>query len=117
MGKAAQDLSNRIRLELSKPEFMTRLWPYTTGMLDLADGRKVAAGAPGVSDLVGVVGPWGIFIGIEVKAGKDRMRESQEHFRDMVREHGGIYIVARDVLETIYDFRREVGTWLGRNGF
>jgi hypothetical protein len=141
MANKAQDLTNKIRLELSKPEYHVRLWRHGAGNVPMADAaavrqaiallrqgnvpqaittlygsmRRVFMGEPGVSDLLGIVGPWGIALCIEVKAGKDRLRPEQEAFRDMICDHGGIWIEARDVNQTVSDFRQGLGEWTRRN--
>lgn len=63
--------------------------------------QKVSAGVDGQADLSGIVGPLGRRLEIEVKACKDRMRDSQKGFARMITDLGGIYIVARDVAECL----------------
>jgi len=141
MAKAAQELTNDIRLELSKPEYGVRLWRHGAGNVPMADAkavrqaiallrqgnipqsinllqgamRRVFMGEPGVSDLLGIVKPHGIALAIEVKTPRDRLRLEQKAFRDMFRSYGGIWIEARELNQTIADFRKGVGEWIERN--
>lgn len=73
--------------------------------------RKVSAGIDGQGDLSGIVGPGGRRIEIEVKAGKDRMRPSQNSFAAMITGAGGIYIVAKDVAECLAEMEAKCGLW------
>jgi hypothetical protein len=60
-------------------------------------GRKFV-GRKGVPDVIGFHRNTGEFIGVEVKAGKDRMSEHQKQFREVVAATtGGIYIEARSI--------------------
>ena len=45
----------------------------------------------------------GVVMAIEVKAGRDRMRESQVNYRAMVERHGGLYLIARDASQCLKD--------------
>jgi hypothetical protein len=49
---------------------------------------------------------------IEVKAGKDRLRESQEQFQQDVENVGGYYLVARSVDDVLIAIGAPAG---GRN--
>ena len=70
-------------------------------------GRIVRTGPAGLADISGI-GPGGVRIEIEVKAGRDRMRPEQESFRRMVLERGGIHIIARDVDGALDELGREL---------
>lgn len=63
--------------------------------------RPVFFGLKGSSDLIGLISPSGTFIGIEVKAGGDTINEDQESFGHLVGSNGGIYLICRDVADTI----------------
>ena len=54
---------------------------------------------PGTADLLGVV--MGYAVAIEVKAGKDRQRESQKNFQECWERAGGVYLICRNVEETM----------------
>ena len=58
--------------------------------------RRVKAGVDGQADISGI-GPFGVRVEVEVKAGKDKLSASQKAFQNMILNHGGIYIEARDV--------------------
>lgn len=53
-------------------------------------------GKKGSSDILGVLGPWGLFFGVEVKTLKGIQRETQTIFEAAVKKRGGIYIIGRD---------------------
>lgn len=57
--------------------------------------RFLNAGVNGQGDLSGIIGPSGRRLEIETKAGKDRLNEAQKNFCAMIRELGGVYVVAR----------------------
>lgn len=66
-------------------------------------GRVVRAGVPGQADVSGILRlSWfGVRLEIEVKAPGDRFRSQQEAFASMIRRFGGVYLVCRDVEETV----------------
>ena len=66
------------------------------------------AGVPGCADIFGILPNGGRHLWIEVKAAGDKMREQQLNFRDMIREAGGIYLVARGVEETLMDLEKGI---------
>lgn len=55
--------------------------------------------APGGGDLIGLVGPRGVFLSLEVKTGSARPTEQQNNWRDMVNAFGGVGRVVRSVDE------------------
>jgi len=59
--------------------------------------RMVRAGVKGQGDISGIIGPGGQRLEIEVKWGRDTQNVNQMGFEAMIREHGGVYIIARDV--------------------
>lgn len=76
--------------------------------------RRVSAGINGQGDITGIlpimVGftKMGIRLEVEVKAGKDRVSESQLGFQGMIIDAGGIYIVARSVEQCIEELGRAI---------
>lgn len=72
--------------------------------------RRVSAGIDGQADISGIVGPSGKRLEIEVKAGKDRMRPTQNAFRHMMATHGGIYIIAHNVDDCLRDLEAVCGS-------
>jgi hypothetical protein len=64
---------------------------------------------PGTPDICGILGDGsGRWLGIEVKAGRDQMREAQLAFRDMILSANGVYLVARGVEDTLADLRDKI---------
>jgi len=62
------------------------------------DQNRVIQSAPnGTPDLLGVVGPNGRALAIEVKSAKGRQREEQVAFQRAWESRGGLYILARSV--------------------
>jgi hypothetical protein len=62
--------------------------------ITLQKGRYIpAAGGKGAGDITAVIK--GIFTSIEVKIGKDRMRESQKEFKADLEKSGGVYLVVK----------------------
>lgn len=64
--------------------------------IQLLSSRPIKWGIEGAGDISGV-GPEGIRIECEVKAGSDRLSDEQRAFGVMIERAGGVYVVARDV--------------------
>lgn len=79
-------------------------------MLPGRDGklRRVSAGIDGQGDITGLVKPSGRRIEVEVKAGKDRMRPSQTAFKFMIEDFGGLYLIARDIVNCLQDIAEAI---------
>ncbi len=92
MPTPAQSLTRAIRDLLALHGWMT--FKVGAGMIRTSN-RMVCLSTPGAPDLVAIKGPR--YLLIEVKAGKDRLRESQEQFQQDVENVGGYYLVARSV--------------------
>ena len=60
-------------------------------------GYRAHAGMKGVPDIIAVVE--GIFVGIEIKAGKDKISPDQILFKRMLERNGGKYFVIRSLPE------------------
>lgn len=73
--------------------------------------RRVDAGIDGQGDICGIAGPSGLGIQIEVKAGRDKMRESQKRFKAMWIAHGGLYLEARSSDQCVADLRERLGEY------
>lgn len=58
--------------------------------------QVIQYGKKGSSDILGTLGPWGLFFGIEVKTLRGIQRETQTIFEASVKKRGGIYIIGRD---------------------
>jgi hypothetical protein len=84
-------------LEALREEPDVLVWRNTTGVAE-HDGRRVTYGlALGSSDLIGLLGPHGRFVALEVKTPDGRVTEHQARFLARVRQHGGIAAVVRSV--------------------
>jgi Holliday junction resolvase len=58
-------------------------------------GGYIKSGATvGVPDLIAVFD--GLYIGIEVKTGRDQQSEAQKKVQEQTRKAGGVYLIARD---------------------
>lgn len=62
----------------------------------------------GVSDILGILAPWGVLVAIEVKSKTGRLRPDQAAFLAWVKRAGGIAIEAR----SIEDVDRGIKEWL-----
>lgn len=81
----------------SAPNF--RIWKNDVGVGRSLDSDRVLRwGLKGSADIIGV-GFGGKFIAIEVKTGRAKQSTQQKNFQNMVIAMGGIYIVARSVLD------------------
>ena len=54
-------------------------------------------GVPGMADLIGIQGPQGRYIAVEVKSPTGRQSEEQKTFQTVVTSLGGLYVVARGI--------------------
>jgi hypothetical protein len=68
-------------------------------------GNIVKYGLKGSSDIVGVVGPHGKFLAIEIKTGGATHTKEQRSFETTVKLLGGYYVTLRtdQDLEKLYD--------------
>lgn len=80
----------------------------------LLRSRPVRTGQNGEPDIDGIAPIqrdgllWGVRIGIEVKAGRDTMREEQINFGAMLTRAGGIHIIARSVEQALVDLEKQL---------
>ena len=84
-----------------------RVWRSNV-LVARAGDRIVRAGLTGQADISGIGGPRGVRLEIEVKAGKDRISPAQENFCAMIRRHGGIYILARDIEQALVELKTQM---------
>ncbi|HEX8429179.1 VRR-NUC domain-containing protein [Hymenobacter sp.] len=70
----------------------------TSGIYDPQTGRwKVnPQGRRGVPDIIGFRKSDGVFVGVEVKAGRDVLRDEQREFLNELKQAGGVAFVAYD---------------------
>lgn len=77
-----------------------RAWRENSGgMTATHNGKKRFvrfSGAPGKSDIIGIM-PNGRFLAVECKTGKNKPTEIQQAFLAMVKDAGGLAIVAYDL--------------------
>lgn len=68
----------------------------TSGIYDQKTGRYRfnPQGRRGVPDIIGFRKRDGVFIGVEVKAGRDQLRPEQKQFLDELKAAGGLAFVA-----------------------
>jgi hypothetical protein len=105
---AATELTNKLLIELPK-RFEGRYFRLNVSAIQ-AGNRFFRSAPPGMSDIIGItrVKGQGIFTAIEVKIGRDKLREEQNNFRNMVLKHNGIFIIARDLNQALSDLAAEV---------
>ena len=75
-----------------------RLWRQNTGAGVMGDGRFVRYGIPGQADISGIYLD-GRRIEIEVKATKGRVSDAQKAWAEMIKNHNGLYLLARSADE------------------
>ena len=77
----------------------------TVGVWDAAKKvHRKGGSTPGVEDIICVVR--GKYIGIEVKAGKDRQNENQKKRQFEVERAGGVYFIARSTDDFLTFFKQ-----------
>jgi hypothetical protein len=105
--KATDVLTNDLRVALSekygRDAFLQRV--NVIAMATTTRGM-VRSCQPGTADLLGVVKCYAV--AIEVKAGKDRQRESQRNFQECWERAGGVYLICRSVEETMLELDARV---------
>jgi hypothetical protein len=96
------EIQQQVRL-LSRGD--VRLFRFQCGHFELADGRRITVGVPGMSDLIGwkrmLIGPehvgmeLAVFVAIECKSAKGKPSDAQLAFIRLVNEMGGLSGIAR----------------------
>lgn len=83
-------------------------WQNTTGIYDnkINRYRFNPQGHRGVPDIIGFRKRDGLFIGIEVKAGRDQLRPEQKQFLDELKAAGGLAFVAHNFTQFQESFAR-----------
>ncbi len=93
------------KIQLAMQEIGVTLFRNNVGVARM-DGRTIRYGlAVGSSDLVGCDAS-GVFVCVEVKTARGRIRESQEIWRDEINRRNGIAIVARSADEAVREYQR-----------
>ena len=82
----------------------------TTGIYDAAKARWRVnpQSRRGVSDIIGFRNADGVFIGVEVKAGRDTLRDDQKQFLNELKQAGGVAFVAHSFVEFQQSFERRL---------
>lgn len=89
-----------IRLALGRvPDLV--LWRNTTGVARHYDRTQRFGLCVGSADIVGILGPTGRFIALEVKTETGRVAHAQSQFLNVVRSRGGFAAVVRSVDDAI----------------
>lgn len=96
--KAHQELVRTLILKLSATG-ICRVWAQNCGVAFRGEAA-VRYGIIGGGDISGILRD-GRRLEIEVKTGRGKQTEQQKNFEAMILAHNGVYIVARDVDETI----------------
>lgn len=88
------------------------VWKNPVGLGKTIRGDVVKFGVRGSADLLGILGPYGKFLAIELKTGKAVQTKEQLVYEKVITDRGGCYFVIRneDDLERIYDFCASHGT-------
>lgn len=81
------------------------VWRNNTGAVKDARGQLIRFGVVGSADVLGVAGPSGQFIALEVKAPGGRVSEVQTRWGAAIRACGGVYLVVRSVDEAVNGLR------------
>lgn len=81
----------------SQPDL--RVWRQNSGAMRNPAGRLVQFGVPGQPDIMGLLLPSGRMLGVEVKSATGRQSEKQRVFQVMMERFGGLYVLARSVID------------------
>jgi hypothetical protein len=96
----AAEITHGLLIEIPK-RFPARVWRVNVGAFKDQTGRLVRVNHAGMADIGGIVSPHGSHLQIEVKAGRDKLSDAQISWGRMIETHGGIWLVARDVEQTL----------------
>lgn len=99
-GPSANELTRQILLwARSAGYFASRV--NNMGVYDQKTGRyRKSHTKPGFPDIV-IIGPFGRFYGIEVKAGRDTQSEAQKQCEAEIRAAGGCYVLCRELADVV----------------
>jgi len=80
--------------------------------IELLQRRPVAFGVAGEPDIEGIIPlgdrRLGVWLGVEIKFGVDKVRESQQNFRAMILAAGGIHVIARSLEQGMADISAQI---------
>ena len=89
------------------PEQQRHLRPQNHPLpLHPKDSEANPQGRRGVPGIIGFSKRDGVFIGVEVKAGRDQLRPEQKQFLDELRAAGGLPFVAHSFAQFQQSFER-----------
>lgn len=80
-------------------------WRANTGGAQTSRGY-IKFGLPGQADILGLAGPNGRLIAIELKTETGRQSKEQKAFQAQIETAGGLYILARSLGEALDPVRR-----------
>ncbi len=82
------------------------VWKNPVGLGKTIRGDMVKFGVKGSADILGVVGPYGKFIALEIKTGRAVQNREQVNYERVMTDIGALYFVVRNEedLGRIYDF-------------
>ena len=90
---------NKLQRQIMKWADLNNIWLWRYNNLRVP-GRKFI-GLLGVPDMIGMIKPYGRFIGIEVKSKDGKQSRMQIKFMEKCRKYGGLYILARSLDDVI----------------
>lgn len=92
--KTHGDVVNEIVLAIGSLPY-ARVWKNASGVATGFSGNKIRFGLVGSPDIIGIlnVNGLGLFLGLEVKVGRDKQSVYQINFEKMVKSFGGLYFV------------------------
>lgn len=83
-------------------------WRNNTVGIPMTNGSLRPAGKTGTSDVIVILPPYGQFLGIEVKTGKDQLSMEQQGFIENVQKMGGHTMVVHDFADFESKFKKLV---------
>jgi len=110
MAQLHSDLIKKTLKEFSASGLAT-CFRIETGVARSLDGSRIISfGSKGMSDIIGITSN-GLFISIEIKIGRDDLREDQINFKNMIQKNKGLHYVIRneqDLSSAISDVRHRI---------
>jgi hypothetical protein len=72
-----------------------KAWSNPSGAVRIRPGKFMSFGRKGSADIIGLLPPDGKFLAVETKAPDGRLSPEQREFLEMIKQQGGLAVVAR----------------------
>jgi hypothetical protein len=107
MGKADTP-ENRVKAEVLRYLKVRRIycWSNPSGAVRIRPGKFMSFGKKGSADILGLLPPDGKFLAVETKAPDGRLSPEQREFLEMIKQQGGMAVIARSWMDVDQALRK-----------